>query len=228
MSDCNGAIDDAQAIVNGVLPVAAAHALLLDPRQGAQRAGRRRRLPPHLPGRGLQRPHVVLAGRGVPAQRHRRPAQLPHRVGRVRRRASAFANPTSRFVGHAVCDDVEWLNGLSNPDRRELPPQRRRAPRRLRPHRQHPADRQRAARDHGRPRSGRRASPTRWAAQQRRYAAADASIAPERFVAPDLSSAAARAAAQRAGVDLSSRASIDAADRAWSARQAAEHRAATR
>ena len=27
----------------------------------------------------------------------------------------SFANPTSRFVGHAVCDDVEWLNGLSNP-----------------------------------------------------------------------------------------------------------------
>jgi hypothetical protein len=27
----------------------------------------------------------------------------------------AFANPTSRFIGHAVCDDVEWLNGLSNP-----------------------------------------------------------------------------------------------------------------
>lgn len=26
-----------------------------------------------------------------------------------------FANPTSRFVGHAVCDGVEWLNGLSNP-----------------------------------------------------------------------------------------------------------------
>ena len=27
----------------------------------------------------------------------------------------SFANPTSRFIGHAVCDDVEWLNGLSNP-----------------------------------------------------------------------------------------------------------------
>ena len=26
-----------------------------------------------------------------------------------------FANPTSRFIGHAVCDDPEWLNGLSNP-----------------------------------------------------------------------------------------------------------------
>ena len=30
-------------------------------------------------------------------------------------RGFSFANPTSRFVGHAVCDDVEWLNGLSNP-----------------------------------------------------------------------------------------------------------------
>jgi len=27
----------------------------------------------------------------------------------------AFANPTSRFVGHAVCDNVAWLNGLSHP-----------------------------------------------------------------------------------------------------------------
>ncbi len=30
-------------------------------------------------------------------------------------RGFTFANPTSRFVGHAVCDTVEWLNGLSNP-----------------------------------------------------------------------------------------------------------------
>jgi hypothetical protein len=27
----------------------------------------------------------------------------------------SFANPTGRFVGHAVCDDPEWLDGLSNP-----------------------------------------------------------------------------------------------------------------
>jgi lysophospholipase L1-like esterase len=26
-----------------------------------------------------------------------------------------FANPTSRFIGHAVCGDPEWLNGLSDP-----------------------------------------------------------------------------------------------------------------
>ncbi|MFB9315691.1 SGNH/GDSL hydrolase family protein [Nocardioides plantarum] len=30
-------------------------------------------------------------------------------------RGFSFANPTSRFTGHAVCDDPEWLNGLSNP-----------------------------------------------------------------------------------------------------------------
>ena len=30
-------------------------------------------------------------------------------------RGFGFADPTSRFVGHAVCDTPEWLNGLSNP-----------------------------------------------------------------------------------------------------------------
>ena len=50
----------------------------------------------------------------------------------------------------------------------------------------------------------------------------DASITPKEFVAPDLTSPRARAAARAAGVDLSSRASIDAADRAYSDRQARE------
>ena len=26
-----------------------------------------------------------------------------------------FKDAIPPFVGHAVCDDVEWLNGLSNP-----------------------------------------------------------------------------------------------------------------
>jgi lysophospholipase L1-like esterase len=30
-------------------------------------------------------------------------------------RGFAFANPTNAFLGHAVCGDPEWLNGLSNP-----------------------------------------------------------------------------------------------------------------
>jgi lysophospholipase L1-like esterase len=37
----------------------------------------------------------------------------------IHARASAhgfgFVDPRSAFTGHAVCDDVEWLNGLSNP-----------------------------------------------------------------------------------------------------------------
>jgi len=35
--------------------------------------------------------------------------------GRAGAHAFDFVNPTSSFVGHAVCDDVEWINGLSNP-----------------------------------------------------------------------------------------------------------------
>jgi lysophospholipase L1-like esterase len=30
-------------------------------------------------------------------------------------RGFSFANPTSRFTGHAVCDSTEWINGLSSP-----------------------------------------------------------------------------------------------------------------
>ena len=67
-----------------------------------------------------------------------------------------------------------------------------------------------------------RASSDRLARQQRAYAAADRRIAPEVVLTPDLTTPRARAAAARAGVDLASRASIDAADRLWSARQAAE------
>jgi len=76
----------------------------------------------------------------------------------------SFANPTSRFVGHAVCGSPE---------------------------------------------------------RQRPYAAADRTIRPEVVRAPDLTTPQARAAAARAGVDLSSRASIDAADRRYAAREAA-------
>lgn len=35
-----------------------------------------------------------------------------------------FANPTSRFIGHAVCDDPEWLNGLSSPTSESYHPNR--------------------------------------------------------------------------------------------------------
>jgi hypothetical protein len=67
-----------------------------------------------------------------------------------------------------------------------------------------------------------KASEQRLTDRQRPYAAVDRLIRPEAVLAPDLTTPEARDAAARAGVDLSDRASIDAADRLWSARQAAE------
>lgn len=134
----------------------------------------------------------------------------------------AFANPTTAFLGHAVCDSAEWINGLSYPIAESYHPK-------VVGHssgyfpvvsplvtgstlRMTPAIRAAAA-----------ASADRLAAQQRQYAAADRSIRPETFVAPDLTSPRAKAAAARAGVDLSSRASIDAADARYAALQAAPY-----
>jgi hypothetical protein len=59
------------------------------------------------------------------------------------------------------------------------------------------------------------ASATEQAALQQRHAAADRAVRPEVFRLPDLTAPDVVAAAARAGVDLSSRASIDAADRAY-------------
>lgn len=45
---------------------------------------------------------------------------------KIKARAGAagfeFANPTAAFTGHAVCADVEWINGLSEPVRESYHP----------------------------------------------------------------------------------------------------------
>lgn len=45
---------------------------------------------------------------------------------KIRSRADAagftFVDPTAAFVGHAVCADVEWVNGLSSPTRESYHP----------------------------------------------------------------------------------------------------------
>lgn len=126
---------------------------------------------------------------------------------------AVVANPTSAFLGHAVCADVEWLNGLSSPVVDSYHPNRR-------------------GQSAGYvPLMGSRltgssvtvtaatvqlaeASAQEQAAKQRPRAAMDRRTTPKRFAAPDLTSPHMRAAAARAGVDLRSRTSIDAADRA--------------
>lgn len=39
-------------------------------------------------------------------------------------RGFTFANPVSRFTGHAVCDSTEWINGFSNPVQESYHPNR--------------------------------------------------------------------------------------------------------
>ncbi|GAA4119615.1 hypothetical protein GCM10022415_19890 [Knoellia locipacati] len=223
-SNCNGAIDTAQSFVNNVLP------------------GRLSTLYTSIRSKAPNAKVVIVGYPRIfqgedcnaltwfsPAEETRLNAMADLLNSKTAAAASAkgfsFANPTSRFIGHAVCDDVEWLNGLSNPISESYHPNKPGHASGYAPTVSTPltgsafrltsATSKRAA-----------ASADRLAAQQRSYAVQDASITPKEFRTPNLRTAAVKAAAARAGVDLSSRASIDAADRVWSARQAKQ--AATR
>ena len=200
MSDCNGAIDAAQSYINAKLP-GALSTLYAAIRSRATTA------------------RVVVVGyprifngedcnAGTwfsPAEETRLNATADLLNSKLASAASArgfaFANPTGRFVGHAVCADVEWLNGLSNPISESYRPNRTGHASGYAPlvsplltgaaFTVSAATLRTAA-----------AAGDGLAAQQRSYAAQDATIAPERFTAPDLTSPRAHAAARRAGVDL--------------------------
>lgn len=135
----------------------------------------------------------------------------------------SFANPTSDFTGHAVCDEPAWINGLSNPVSESYHPNQAGHRDGYTPLVSSPltgsalqattATREQAA-----------ISADEQAERQRAHAEQDRRIEPKTMRLPDLDSPEMRAAAERAGVDLSSRTSIDSADRTWSKRQAAAHR----
>ncbi|RHW26519.1 SGNH/GDSL hydrolase family protein [Nocardioides immobilis] len=114
MSDCNGAVDGAQAYINNTLP------------------GRLSTLYASIRSRAPSAVVVVTgyprlfqgedcnAGTWFSPSEETRLNQTADLLNAKLSAAAAardfkFANPTSRFIGHAVCDDVEWLNGLSNP-----------------------------------------------------------------------------------------------------------------
>lgn len=200
MSNCNGAIDTAQSYINNTLP-AKLSTLYASIKAKAPNA------------------KVVVVGYPrifngedcnaatwfSPSEESRLNATADLLNSKTSAQAAAkgfsFANPTSRFVGHAVCDDVEWLNGLSNPISESYHPNKLGHSSGYTPTVSPlltgatvtvSAATLRAARADG----------DRQAALQRTYAAADASIEPETFRAPDLTSPEARAAARRAGIDL--------------------------
>jgi lysophospholipase L1-like esterase len=220
--NCNGAIDRAQHIINNRLP------------------GRLRTVYASIRSRAPQA-RVVVAGYPrifngedcnaltwfSPTEQARLNASADQLNSRISAAASAagfaFTNPTTAFAGHAVCDDQEWLNGLSNPAGESYHPNRlghssgysplvgRTLTGSVPPV---SALSQRQAESLSR----------RMSTQQRAHAVQDRSIRPEVFRLPDLSSPDVRRAATRAGVDLGSRASIDAADRRYAAQQARAHR----
>jgi hypothetical protein len=146
-------------------------------------------------------------------------------AGQASAKGFAFANPTSAFIGHAVCDSPEWLNGLSNPVSESYHPNRTGHASGYTPV-VSPSLTGATVSASAALLASAATSTDRLTAGAKRFAAADRSIRPEVVRAPDLTSAVARAAAARAGVDLTSRASIDAADRLWSAREAARWLAA--
>jgi lysophospholipase L1-like esterase len=111
-----------------------------------------------------------------------------------------FANPTGAFIGHAVCDNPEWLNGLSNPVSDSYHPNATGHSSGYAPvvggvlgfaFAATPAVLQAA-----------RAQGADLAAQERPYAALDRTVQPEQFQAPDLHSQRVRKAARAHGINL--------------------------
>src|SRR6195952_4440234 len=123
LSNCNGAVDKAQAYIANTLP-AAIKKLYTSIRAKAPNA------------------KVVVAGyprifNGAdcnaftwfsPAEESRLNQTanlLDAKLGTAAAAAGfTLANPTAAFVGHAVCDSTEWLNGLYNPIRESFHPNR--------------------------------------------------------------------------------------------------------
>ncbi len=217
-SDCDGAIDGAEAVIDGTLPGSLA-GLYADIAARAPSAD--------VVVVGYPR---VFMGEDCnaltwfsPEEQSRLNATADRLNALVASRASAagfgFANPTSAFTGHAVCDDPEWLNGLSSPIDESYHPN-------VAGHRDGyapvvgarltssaaqvtAADAERAA-----------DSEELLAERARRYTAEDRRIEPQDVEAPDLSSPRVQRAADRLGIDTSDRAEVDRLDRVYSERQA--------
>jgi lysophospholipase L1-like esterase len=131
-----------------------------------------------------------------------------------------FANPTSRFIGHAVCGSPEWINGLSWPITESYHPNRTGHASGYTPTVSPYLTGSAVTVTSAVLRKATR-SESVLARADKRYAALDATITPEVVVRPDLHGARALAAAKKAGVDVNDPASVNAADRKYAAAQAA-------
>jgi lysophospholipase L1-like esterase len=200
MSNCNRAIDGAQAYISNKLP-AALGTLYAAIRSRASSA---RVVVVGYP-RIFMGEDCNAATWFSPAEETRLNATADLLDSKLAAAASAhgfaFADPTSRFIGHAVCDDVEWLNGLSNPISESYHPNRAGHSSGYAPL-VGPLLTGATLKVTAATRRAAVAASDALAEQQRAYAAVDSAITPESFTAPDLTGPGARAAARRAGVDL--------------------------
>ncbi|GAA1896838.1 hypothetical protein GCM10009814_28050 [Lapillicoccus jejuensis] len=222
MSDCDGAIDTAQAFIAQTLPG----------RLSTLYAGVRSKAP-HAAVTIVGYPRIFM-GEDCnaltffsPQEETRLNATADQLDSLLSQRASLagfrYADPRTAFTGHAVCNDPEWLNGLSDPVSDSYHPN-------VDGHRSGytpVVSAQLGAPVVATAAVVRRAeaSAPRLAAAAAPYAALDARIAPERFRAPDLTTPQARAAAAAAGVDLADPASVRAVSQRYDARHAAERAA---
>jgi hypothetical protein len=218
LSNCNGAIDKAQAYIDNTLP-ASLRTLYASIRSKAPNA--------KVVVVGYPR---IFNGEDCNALTWFSPSEetrLNQTANLLNAKLSTaastagftWANPTTAFVGHAVCDSPEWINGLSNPISESYHPKRTGhssgytplvSPKLTGSTVTATAATLRAA----------RSSESTLATRQRRYAARDSSIEPETFTRPDLHSPRALRAAKRAGVDVNDPGSVDAADQRYSRQQA--------
>lgn len=217
LSNCYGAIDTAQSVINNTLP------------------GRLATLYTAIKGKAPTAKVIVVGYPRIfngedcnaltwfsPTEESRLNATADLLNSKTRTAALnagyTFADPTSRFIGHAVCDDVEWINGLSSPIIESYHPNKSGQASGYVPVTK-PAFGVTTALSPARATARAESLAPSLARDAQRYAAADRTIEPTSFVAPDLTTPEARAAAAAAGVDLSSRESIDRVDRIASAEQ---------
>lgn len=221
MSDCYGAVDDARAFIRDTLP------------------GRLDSLYAQIRSRAPQA-RVTVAGyprifngedcswltwfSATEESRLNATADLLNSVmsGRAAAAGFSFADPTSRFIGHAVCDSPQWINNLSATIVESYHPNRAGHASGYTPT-VSPYVTGSTLKVTGKALREAERTAQAQAELQRGYAELDRGIEPAVVQAPDLTTARARAAAEEAGVDLASRASIDAADRRADRAQARAH-----
>ena len=198
--DCDGAIDQAQAYINNTLPGT------LSSLYGSIGS-----LAPSAQVVVVGYPRIFM-GEDCNALTWFAPeeqARLNQMADLLNTRVSAqagahgfsFANPTNAFIGHAVCDNPEWINGLSNPISESYHPNRDGQASGYAPT-VSPVLTGAGLTVTAATRRAAAASGDELAARQRQYAALDSAIEPAEFRIPDLRSPQMRKAAREAGINL--------------------------